>query len=134
MRKSYDEIKKIANKLSCTDIFSWSKINCYKTDTYEYYLKYIQRLAEDRNDSIYKFMGGSAHEILEDFYDNKLDYNGMLEKFEEKYLNMMSLVLNMIDLMKIKIKNSIKIRVMFKTFFKNHQKIPFKMKKKCLYL
>ena len=28
MRKSYDEIEKIANKLSCTDIFSWSKINC----------------------------------------------------------------------------------------------------------
>ena len=130
MRKSYDEIEKIANKLSCTDIFSWSKINCYKTDTYEYYLKYIQRLAEDRNDSIYKFMGGSTHEILEDFYDNKLDHNGMLEKFEEKIFeyDVAGFKYDRSDEDKNK-KIALKYESCLKHFFKNHQKIPFKMKK-----
>jgi len=84
MRKQYDEIKKIAKKMKCSEIYSWSKYNCYKSDPYTYYLKYILKLPEDRNDSIYASMGSASHDAIESFYKNEVDRNEMAEKFEEK--------------------------------------------------
>lgn len=84
MRKEYSEIKKIANKIGCIDIYSWSKYNAYKTDTYGYFLKYILKTPEDRNDSIYASMGSASHDAIESFYKNEVNKAEMAEKFEEK--------------------------------------------------
>lgn len=84
MRKEYSEIKKIAEKLGCDEIFSWSKLNCYKNDSYEYMLKYILKIPEDRNDSIYSAMGSLAHSVLEDYYNNEITREEMSETFEDK--------------------------------------------------
>lgn len=84
MRKEYSEIKKIADKMKCTEIYSWSKYNSYESDTYGYFLKYILKLPEDRNDSIYASMGSASHDAIESFYKKEVDRKGMAEKFEEK--------------------------------------------------
>jgi hypothetical protein len=130
MRKPFEEIQKIANKLDCSEIYSWSKYNTYKNDNYEYYLKYILKIPEDRNDSIYAPMGTTAHETLEDYYDDKIDNDGMLEKFEEKLFEYTvgELKYDRTDEDKNK-KISNKYEACLRHFFKNHQKIPYKMKK-----
>lgn len=129
MRKSYDEIKKIANQLDCEDIFSWSKINTYLTDTYEYYLKYVVRIPEDRKDSMYPVMGGTAHDILENFYSNKIKHEDMVNIFEEKLFEytIADLKYNRNDTEKNnKIAN--KYEACLRHFFRNHQKIKGKTK------
>ena len=40
LRKQFEEIQLIANKLDCDEIYSWSKYNQYKGDTYTFFLKY----------------------------------------------------------------------------------------------
>ncbi len=130
MRKTFKEIQKIANKLDCSEIYSWSKYNTYKEDPYIYYLKYILKIPEDRNDSIYAPMGTAAHEALENFYDNKVDHNGMLERFEEKLFEYTvgELKYDRTDEEKNK-KIGNKYEACLRHFFKNHHRIPYKMKK-----
>jgi hypothetical protein len=84
MRKDYKEIQEIAKKMNCTDIYSWSKYNTYIGDKYIYFLKYILKIPEDRNDSIYAPMGTASHDSLESFYLDKFTQEQMSEYFEEK--------------------------------------------------
>ena len=71
----------IENKVD--KVWSWSKVNCFKNSWYEYYLKYIAKVKEDRANSIYTTTGGIVHSILEDFYTGKIKYEQMDENFED---------------------------------------------------
>jgi len=84
LRKQFEEVQLIANKLDCDEIYSWSKYNQYKGDKYTFFLKYILKIPEDRKDSIYGVFGNAAHDTIELFYKNEIDKDGMLERFEEK--------------------------------------------------
>lgn len=130
MRKPYEEVQKIANKLDCTEIYSWSRYNTYKNDPYEFYLKYILRIPEDRKDSIYAPMGSLAHDVLENFYDNKINQDEMVEKFEEKLFEytLGGLKYDRTDDAKNN-KISNKYEECCRHFFKNHQRITEKAKK-----
>ena len=129
MRKSYDELLKIANKLKCNDIYSWSKINTFNEDTYNYFLRYVLKIPEDRNDSIYAPLGTIAHDSLEKFYKNKLKHNGMLEYFEEKLFEytVAGMKYDRSDEEKNK-KIGNKYEDCLRHFFKNHIKIKGKPK------
>ena len=67
-------------------IWSWSKINCFHTSSYEYYLKYVKLVKEDRANSIYTTTGGLAHNILEKFYTNEITYDKMIDEFEDGWM------------------------------------------------
>ena len=84
MRKQFEEIQLIANKLGCDEIYSWSKYNQYKGDTYTFFLRYILKIPEDRKDSIYGVFGNASHDILEKYYNKEISYTDMIEIFEEK--------------------------------------------------
>ena len=84
MRKDYKEIQKIAKKMDCTSIFSWSKLNTYLRDSYEYLLKYILKIPEDRKDSIYAISGGVCHSIIEQLYNKEIKHKDMLEAYEDE--------------------------------------------------
>lgn len=83
MRKDYKEIVELATKNNCKDIYSWSKYKTFKDDKYSFYLKYIIKAKPDRCDGIYAVSGGQIHECIEEFYQGKLDHQGMLDKYED---------------------------------------------------
>ena len=85
-RLTGEQLEALMKKENCDRIWSWSKINCFHTSPYEYYLKYIKKVKEDRADSIYVTTGGIAHDILEKLYTNEITYNEMLEQFEDGWL------------------------------------------------
>ena len=129
MRKQFEEVQLIANKLDCDEIYSWSKYNQYKGDTYTFFLKYILVIPEDRHDSIYGVFGNAVHDIVESFYKNEIDQDGMLEKFEEKLFEFTigGLKYDRCDEDKNK-KIGNKYEACLRHFFKNHKRIPHKLK------
>lgn len=82
-RLTSEQLQALMKKEGVDRIWSWSKINCFHTSPYEYYLKYILKAKEDRANSIYTTTGGLAHDILEKFYTEQIPYENMLEQFED---------------------------------------------------
>lgn len=82
-RLTREQLQTLMQKENVDRIWSWSKINCFHTSPYEYYLKYIKKAKEDRANSIYVTTGGLAHDILEKYYTNQISYDKMLEQFED---------------------------------------------------
>lgn len=82
-RLTSEQLQTLMKRENVDRIWSWSKINCFHTSPYEYYLKYIKRAKEDRANSIYVTTGGLAHDILEKYYTNQIPYGEMLEQFED---------------------------------------------------
>ena len=125
MRVSNEELQKIMKKEKVDRIWSWSRINCFNTSPYEYYLKYIKKIEGDRQDSIYANLGGISHEILEKLYTNKLEYKNMLDEFEQGWMiadDIMQLKFDRTDEEKnLKIKD--KYLKNIRHFFKNHTMI-----------
>ncbi|OHD79161.1 MAG: hypothetical protein A2355_06155 [Spirochaetes bacterium RIFOXYB1_FULL_32_8] len=81
-RKSKEELEKLKKKYNTNMLWSWSRYNTYKNSIYEYYLKYIARVKEDRDDGIYGVSGNACHGILENFYSKKIEYEDMLQEYE----------------------------------------------------
>lgn len=85
-RKTSEELQELMKKENVSRIWSWSKINCFHTSPYEYYLKYVANVKEDRTDCIYTTTGGLCHDILEKFYTNQIKYEDMDELFEDGWM------------------------------------------------
>lgn len=85
-RLTSEQLQALMKKEGVDRIWSWSKINCFHTSPYEYYLKYIKKAKEDRANSIYVTTGGLAHDILEKLYTNEITYEQMVELFEDGWL------------------------------------------------
>lgn len=86
MRKTSEELKEVMNVFGVSRLWSWSKINTFRNSKYEYYLKYIAKVDEDRANSIYVTTGGMAHNILENYYENEIPYGQMVEDFEDGWM------------------------------------------------
>ena len=82
-RLSSEELQKVMEEAGVSRIWSWSKWNRFHTSPYEYYLKDILHVQEDRTDCIYTTTGGIAHDILERFYLGELPYEKMIDDFED---------------------------------------------------
>lgn len=85
-RLTWDELDKIKKKYNVSMLYSWSRIHTFMTSKWEYMLKYIQHIKEDRRDCIYAPMGGLAHDIIERFYSGKIKYEDMLNEFEDGWV------------------------------------------------
>ena len=85
-RLTSEQLQAVMEKEGCDRIWSWSKINCFHTSPYEYYLRYIKKAKEDRADSIYTTTGGLAHDILEKLYTNNITYEDMSNQFEDGWM------------------------------------------------
>lgn len=129
MRKEYSEIKALAEKNNCTDIFSWSKYKTYLDDTYTYYLRYIAKIPPDRFDGIYAKSGSDIHECIEAFYKGELDHQGMLDRYEELLFEntMNGLKYDRSDEEKNKSVGD-KYEDCIRHFLLNHKKIPYNIK------
>lgn len=85
-RLSWEELDKVKKKYNVSMLWSWSRVHCFQTSPYEYMLKYIQHIKEDRRDCIYATMGGLAHDIIEKLYSGKIKYEDMLNEFEDGWV------------------------------------------------
>lgn len=85
-RLTKEELEKLKESEGVDRIWSWSKVNCYHTSPYEYFLKYVVHTKEDRNDCIYTTTGGLCHEILERFYTGQTSYENMVKEFENGWV------------------------------------------------
>ena len=85
-RKTKEELKEITKKYNVNRLWSWSKFNTYHNSPYEYYLKYIIKKPEDRQDCIYTTTGGMAHDIMESLYTGKIEYENMDSDFEDEWI------------------------------------------------
>jgi len=81
-RKTSEELEMLKKKYNCSMFWSWSRYNCFKNSVYEYYLKYILKVKEDRDDGIYGVSGNACHSILEKFYSKEIEYEDMLQEYE----------------------------------------------------
>lgn len=84
MRKNKEELNLICKKYNINTLWSFSRYDTYKTDTWEYFLKYILHKEEDKSNSIYCVAGNVAHSILEDLYSGKIAYEEMLKRYEDE--------------------------------------------------
>ena len=66
-------------------IWSYSRIGTYKGCPHEYYLSRI--LKKESKGNLYTALGSLSHQQLEDFYNGKIKYEDMLDKFESAFLD-----------------------------------------------
>lgn len=127
-RKTYEELKKIMEQENCSRIWSWSKFNCFKTSQFEYYLKYIKHAEEDRQDCIYTSTGSLAHDIIEKFYTGKIQYEDMINEFEDGWITLYNIAQLKFDRNNEEKNKSIgdKYYLDLQHFFKNHTPLRFK--------
>lgn len=128
MRKTREELNLIKKKFGVDLLWSWSRFNSYHNSPFEYFLKYIKHVAEDRQDCIYTTTGGLSHDIMEKLYTNQIEYNDMDSCFEDAWLTagIADLKFDRNDSEKNK-KISDKYYKNLKHFFNNHIKIPYKL-------
>ncbi len=127
-RKTSEELEEIKNRYHTDRLWSWSRFNSYHNSPYEYYLKYIKKVPEDRQDCIYTVTGGMAHEIMENLYLKKIEYKDMDGEFEDAWMTagIAELKFDRNDSEKNK-KIADKYYRNLKHFFNNHQIIPYKV-------
>lgn len=127
-RKTGEELNAIQKKYKVDRLWSWSRFNSYHNSRYEYFLKYIRHIDEDRQDCIYTVTGGMAHDIMEKLYSKEIKYEQMAECFEDAWItaNIAELKFDRNDEEKNK-KISQKYYECLKHFFLHHTVIPYKV-------
>lgn len=85
-RLSHEELDRIKNKYNASRIWSFSRINTYLTSKYEYALKYVMHVPEDRQDCAYTSLGSLCHDTLDDYYEGKITYEDMEPQFNDGWL------------------------------------------------
>lgn len=128
-RKTHDEIADLMKREGVDRIFSWSKWDTFYTSPFEYYLKYIKKVREDRQDCIYPVTGSLAHDILERFYSNQISYDEMLENFKDGWMTSYEIAKLKFDRNDEKRDENIakKYYADLTHFFANHKVLPHKV-------
>lgn len=127
MRKTKEELRRICEQNNVDILWSWSRVNTYLTSPYEYFLKYIKHINEDNNNCAYAPLGGMVHDILEEYYEQKIDYNEMLDKYDQGWMINIDIADLKFDRSDKEKNNNIKNRynLDLQHFFKNHKHIEF---------
>lgn len=128
-RLSKEELDKIMSKYNVSRIWSWSRISTYLTSKYEYMLKYVLKVPEDRQDCGYASLGTIAHDTLDDFYEGKTSYEDMIAQFEDGWLTTIDIADLKLDRNDDAHDKSIKEKYKedLQHFFRNHVKYKYKL-------
>lgn len=127
MRLTNEELQKVKQKYNVDTLYSWSRLETFRTSPYEYFLSYVLHKKSDREDSIYGALGGQVHDVLEKFYKGEIDFDSMIELFEDSWTTCYDIA----QLRFVRSDNSKNesIAKKYKTdlqhFFKNHKKISY---------
>ena len=128
-RLTHEELNKVMEKYGVNELFSWSKVDTAINSLYEYFLKYVLHIKEDRTDCAYAPLGGISHSVIEDFYNGTIKHEDMIESFNSGWITA-------IDIADLKFdrndesKNrniSEKYKLNLEHFFMNHVPIKYKV-------
>lgn len=75
---------KIYNEYNVNKTWSFSKVETYIRDKYEYFLKYVIKVKGDRNDSGYGDFGTLVHDTIEKYYNGEITKQQVLEEYDNK--------------------------------------------------
>lgn len=125
MRLTNEELQKVKEKYNVSELYSWSKVNCFMTSPFEFYLKYILHKMEDVNNCAYAPMGGICHSIIEKYYGNEISYEDMVKEFEDGWTTAIDIADLKFDRNDEAKNNNIKEKYKenLKHFFMNHKTI-----------
>lgn len=129
MRLTNKELDKIKKKYGVDELFSWSKVNTFMTSPYEFFLQYVLRKKPDADNCAYAPMGGITHQVIEDYYTNKIPYDEMINKFEDGWLAAIDIANLKFDRNDKTKNNNIKAKYKedLQHFFKHHKPIKNKV-------
>lgn len=129
MRLTKEQLEDVKRKYGVNELWSWSKINTFMTSPYEFYLSYILHQKPDKDNCAYAPLGGICHSIIEDLYNDKIEYKEMLDVFEDGWTTAIDIAkLYFFRSDEIKNKNiAEKYKTNLQHFFTNHKKIERKV-------
>jgi len=106
-------------------IWSYSRLGTFHNCVHEYYLNKIKGYESCNN--IYTLCGSVAHDLLEDFYNGKIKYESLSDKFEQNFLaiEVSDYRFSADQERNLSMRNKYKDCVMH--FFKNHQIVKSKV-------
>lgn len=128
-RLTGEELRAVMEKYGVNELWSWSKVDTAITSMYEYFLKYVLRVKEDRTDCAYAPMGGICHSTIEDFYSGKIKHGDMIEQFSDGWVTAIDIADLKFDRNDAEKNSSIsgKYKMNLEHFFRTHKKIPYKV-------
>lgn len=126
-RLTGEELRAVMKKYGVNELWSWSKVDTAINSMYEYFLKYVLRIKEDRTDCAYAPMGGICHSTIEDFYSNKIKFKEMIEQFNDGWMTAIEIAELKFDRNDATKNSNIasKYKENLDHFFRTHKKIPF---------
>ena len=86
MRLTNEQLQKVKDKYGVDELYSWSKVNTFMTSPYEFYLKYVLHKKEDIDNCAYAPLGSCVHQVIEDYYGKKIEYEDMVDSFEDGWM------------------------------------------------
>lgn len=128
-RLTGEELKAVMKKYNTDTLWSWSKVDTAINSMYEYFLKYVLRVKEDRADCAYAPLGGICHSTIEDFYSGKIKYEDMIEQFGDGWITAIDIAELKFDRNDEEKNKNIasKYKDNLVHFFRTHKKIPYKV-------
>ena len=128
-RLSKEELDKVKEKYNVPRIWSWSRVSTFMTSKYEYYLKYVKHVPENRQDCGYAPLGSIAHDTLDSFYEGEIQYEDMTEQFNDGWITAIDIADLKLDRNDEEHDASIKAKYKedLQHFFKNHVKYEQKL-------
>jgi hypothetical protein len=91
MRLTKEQLEEVKIKYGVDKLWSWSRVNTFLTSPYEYFLQYIKHEKPLQDDSAYAPLGTVAHDLLEEYYSNKIKKQDMADKFDETWMEQITL-------------------------------------------
>ena len=85
-RLSYEQLDKLKEMYKVDRIWSWSRINTFVNQPWEYRIKYLDKLKPDTS-NIYTEMGTMSHDLVQGVYEGKYTTNELGGLYEEAILN-----------------------------------------------
>ena len=77
-----ERLNALKEQFETSSVFSWSKIDTFKTDKWLYYLKYVSKVPADNKTGAYAVMGSIAHDQLQKFYEEDITNQEMVDNFD----------------------------------------------------
>ena len=91
MRLTKEQLEEVKIKYGVDRLWSWSRVNTFLTSPYEYFLQYIKHEKPLQDDSAYAPLGTVAHDLLEGYYSNKIKKEDIADKFDESWMEQITL-------------------------------------------
>lgn len=111
------------DKFGVSKLWSFSRINTYWNEPWEYYLSYLEKVP--RGENIYTLFGTYSHDIIQDFYDGKWKYEAMPALLEDKIIDWRT---NKTDLKFMNKKVEDGYIENLRDYFRNTEVIPYEIK------